>query len=116
MAAYLESKIQQACVRVFRYEYPGVTIFAIPNGGARTKTQGGILKAEGVLAGVADLFVMAARGKQHGLFIEMKIEDGRQSDTQRLFMKSALDAGYAYEICRSLHEFEITVKLYLKQK
>ncbi|MFH1496610.1 MAG: hypothetical protein ABII82_02175 [Verrucomicrobiota bacterium] len=36
----------------------GVTFFAIPNGGARTKAEAGRLKAEGVRAGVVDLILL----------------------------------------------------------
>lgn len=46
-------------------------IIAIPNGGARTRSQGAKLKAEGVKAGVSDLFVPAWL-----LWIEMKRSDG----------------------------------------
>ena len=51
----------------FRREYPSVRIFAIPNGGGRSMAQGAALKAEGVSAGVPDLFVPA-----WGLWVEMK--------------------------------------------
>lgn len=62
---------QVRLVSWFRRTYPGVRIFAIPNGGARSGPQGAALKAEGVQAGVPDLFVPA-----WGMWIEMKRETG----------------------------------------
>ncbi len=44
----------------------------IPNGGERNLAVAGKLKAEGVKAGVWDLFLPLPRGGYHGLYIEMK--------------------------------------------
>ena len=62
---------QREVVRWFRQTYKGVRIFAIPNGGIRSRATAGKLKAEGVSAGVPDLFVPA-----WGLWIEMKRQKG----------------------------------------
>ena len=66
-----EHEEQREVVRWFRQSWPGVRIFAIPNGGARSKATAGRLKAEGVASGVPDLFVPAWR-----LWIEMKRSKG----------------------------------------
>ena len=58
-------------VQWVRQTYPGVRIFAIPNGGQRSRTTGAKLKAEGVSAGVPDLYIPAWR-----YWIEMKREKG----------------------------------------
>ena len=55
----------------FRKTYPGVRIFAIPNGGARSVSQGMALKAEGTSKGVPDLYV-----PEWNLWIEMKRQTG----------------------------------------
>ena len=47
-------------------------LLAIPNGGLRNKVTAGKLKAQGVKAGVPDIFLPVARGRYHGLWIEMK--------------------------------------------
>ena len=62
---------QVRLVSWFRRTYPGVRVFAIPNGGARSGVQGASLKAEGVSPGVPDLFV-----PEWLLWIEMKRETG----------------------------------------
>ena len=62
---------QVRLVSWFRRQWPNVRIFAIPNGGGRSMAQGASLKAEGVQAGVPDLFVPAWL-----LWVEMKRESG----------------------------------------
>ncbi len=66
-----EHEEQRELVRWFRQTYSGVRIFAIPNGGARSKATAGRLKAEGVSSGVPDLFIPA-----WGLWVEMKRSKG----------------------------------------
>lgn len=68
--------------------------FAIPNGGLRSKKTAARLKAEGVKAGVPDIFLPVPVGLWSGLFIEMKRpKGGRLSDGQREFINS-LDPRY----------------------
>jgi hypothetical protein len=62
---------QVRLVSWFRRQYPDVRIFAIPNGGIRSASQGANLKAEGVSAGVPDIFIPA-----WSLWIEMKRSTG----------------------------------------
>ena len=62
---------QSMLVQWFRRSYPNVLIFAIPNGGARSKATAGKLKVEGVVPGIPDLFV-----PEWKLWIEMKRTKG----------------------------------------
>lgn len=66
-----EHEEQRELVRWFRQTWPGVRIFAIPNGGARSKATAARLKSEGVSSGVPDLFIPAWR-----LWVEMKRSKG----------------------------------------
>ncbi len=66
-----EHEEQRELVRWFRQTYKGVRIFAIPNGGQRSRATAGRLKVEGVSPGVPDLFVPA-----WGLWVEMKRQKG----------------------------------------
>ena len=78
-----ESMEQQGFVTWFRSRYPGVLIFAIPNGGKRSIRTALTLKAEGVVPGVPDLFIPEWR-----LFIEMKrTRGGIISKEQKAMMK-----------------------------
>jgi hypothetical protein len=107
-----ESKLQRQCVQWFRLQFPQLVLFAIPNGGRRGKVEAAIMKGEGVLAGVADLFLMLPSMEYNGLFIEMKTPDGKQSFGQREFERKAKENDYAYKICRSVDEFRDVILAY----
>lgn len=74
-----EHEEQREFVSWFRQNYPGVLIFAIPNGEKRGKAAAMRLKVEGVVAGIPDLHIPAWR-----VWVEMKKEkDGRVSASQK---------------------------------
>jgi hypothetical protein len=108
-----ESKLQQGCVLWFRHQHAEKLLFAIPNGGNRDAITGAILRKEGVLAGVADLFLAYPNRMFAGLFIEMKTKIGKQSDTQTAFGILAANYGYQYVVCRSFEDFKVVVTNYL---
>ena len=73
-----ETEEQEGFVNWFRAKFPGVLIFAIPNGGHRAISTAKRLKAEGVVPGIPDLHVPAWR-----LWIEMKrVKGGKLSAEQ----------------------------------
>lgn len=111
-----ESNIQRWCVFWFRRQYPRLArvLFAVPNGGARSRVTAAILKAEGVVAGVADLLLLVPSGQYHGLCIEMKTRRGRQQPTQKEWQREVESQGYKYTVCRSVDEFRETVSAYLR--
>lgn len=109
---HAESKLQAACVKWFRLQYPDTLIFAIPNGGARNAITGAILKREGVIPGVPDLFVAETNKEYAGLFIEMKSEKGRLTESQKEIHKQLYIAGYCVEVCHSFEEFKQDTLLY----
>ena len=70
---------QKGLINWFREKFPGILIFAIPNGEKRSISVAKRLKAEGVVRGVPDLYVPA-----WNLWIEMKRQKGgRVSAEQR---------------------------------
>lgn len=103
-----EHNIQVACVNWFRYVYRECMIFAIPNGGRRDEVTGAKMKAEGVLAGVADLVILAPN--RMVFFIEMKTRKGVQSMFQKQFQKLVNGMGFGYFVCRSFDEFKWAVE------
>ena len=99
---HVESRLQIACVAWFRAQYASIwnLLFSVPNGGARSKTEGAILKAEGATRGVADLLLLVARGGFGALAIEMKTTSKKsdQSDEQIDWETAATQAGNKYVV------------------
>lgn len=112
----LEHKLQSACVRWYRLQYPKMkhNLFAVPNGSKRDVVIGAKLKEEGVLAGVADLILLKSNRFYGALLIELKTPEGRQSDTQKEWQQKITNDGYKYVIVRSLEDFQREVKRYLE--
>lgn len=106
-----ESRLQILCVKWFRLQYPNAIIFSIPNGGNRNVREAKILKAEGTLAGVADLQVIN-NGKT--FFIEMKTEKGRQNANQKAFETKVKQHGFDYHICKSFEDFKTLINNEIK--
>lgn len=74
-------------------------LFHIPNGGSRNKIEAANLKRQGVKAGVPDLFLPIARGKYHGLFIEMKYGKNKPTQAQTEWLEALSKQGYAVVVC-----------------
>lgn len=111
-----ESEMQRACVRWYRYRYPqhASMLIGIPNGVATTERQGAILKAEGMLAGVADLLLLLPAMGYTMLAIEMKTDKGRQSPRQQAWQQEAERHGIRYEVVRSFDEFNYLIEPYMR--
>jgi hypothetical protein len=86
----------------FRRKYSPIRIFAIPNGGWRSKVTAMKLKAEGVSRGVPDLFV-----PEFNLWIEMKrVKGGRLSPDQHNWIAYLTEIGNTVLVCHG-HEHAI---------
>lgn len=83
--------------------YKGYICFSIPNHGIRSPRLGAYYKAEGLLPGVADLFILTQKTK--GIFVEVKSQKGKQQETQKLFQNNCEFLGYQYWLVKSLDEF-----------
>lgn len=97
-------------------------LFAIPNGGYRDPKTAGNLKAEGVKAGVGDVFLAQAVWPYHGLFMEFKVpgdrsrdkRQGKASPAQIIFRKAVMDNDFAHVIVVGWESARDTTNLYLK--
>lgn len=91
--------------------------FAIPNGGLRDKITAGKLKAQGVKAGVPDVFIPVPKmfnGVRYaGLWLELKKVNGVVSDAQRDWQAYLSNAGYAHRICVGYVAMRDATKLYM---
>jgi len=68
----------------------------------------------GVKAGVPDLFYPVPLGGYHGLFIEMKANNGRPSAVQKRWLKVLNDLGYKAVVCAGWEEARDVLIEYLK--
>lgn len=94
----------------------GAFLFAIPNGGQRNKITAARLKAEGVRAGVPDLFLAIPRAPYSGLFIEMKRAKkslSKVSKEQRAKQELFERVGYEVATCYGAEEAIYKIKNYL---
>jgi hypothetical protein len=106
-----EHEEQREVVRWFRQTWPGVRIFAVPNGGARSKATAGRLKAEGVASGVPDLFVPAWR-----LWIEMKrVKGGRLSAEQKDWIDYLQNVGYCVIVGKGADDAKAKISTFFDQ-
>lgn len=97
-----ESQLQASAIQWMQFQlHPNVIYFAVPNGEHRNIVTAKRLKGQGVMRGVADIILLYG-GK--ALCLEMKTEDGRQSEPQRVFEAKCVYQGIPYIICRSLDD------------
>jgi hypothetical protein len=96
-------------------KYPDLEwMYHIPNGGHRSKTTGGRLKAEGVKPGVPDICLPVPRGKFHGMYIEMKRrEGGIKTDAQIAWLTTLYNYGYYAITCYGWEDAAENLKRYL---
>jgi len=78
--------------------------FAIPNGGHRHIAVAKYLKAEGVTAGVWDVFCMIPVGSYKGLWIEFKVDKNKLTTEQKAFGERAIERGYQTLICYNIDD------------
>jgi len=96
-----------------QYDPELANLFAIPNGGKRHINVAKSMKAEGVQAGVPDMFLAVARGGYHGLFIEMKHGTNTISDKQKNCIDRLEAQGYTVSTCYGSEQAITVIKDYL---
>ncbi len=105
-----ESFLQQQCVVWYNNNYclkhhvPRGLIFSVPNGGSRDVREAMTMKLTGLLKGASDLILILPNKKL--IFVELKLENGRQSIEQVDFENRVKELGYEYFLCRNLEDFK----------
>lgn len=83
-----------------RNEFPELKLmFHIPNERHCDAKEGKRLKLMGVKSGVPDIFLPVPNGIYHGLFIELKAENGRLSENQMWWSHELNKQGYLSAVC-----------------
>jgi len=101
MAQPSEHLEQVSAVNWFESTYPGVLIFAIPNGGERHPAVAEKMRREGVRRGIPDLMIPAWR-----TFVEMKAQKGRLSEHQKDRIAYLSSVGYRCLVCCGFDDFK----------
>ena len=86
----------------------------IPNGGSRNKIEAARLKAQGVKAGVPDLFLPVPMHDTPGLYIEMKFGKNTTSKQQEWWIEQLQKHGYAVHVCWGADEAIAIIAAYME--
>ena len=98
-----------------RKEFPELKLmFHIPNERKCDPREGKRLKLMGVKSGVPDLMLPVARGRYHGLFIELKSGNGRPTDNQIWWKKELEGQKYMSAICYGWVQASEVILQYLR--
>lgn len=104
----------QACIR---REFPELKLlFHIPNERKCDPREGRRLKLMGVKAGVPDLFLPVPRGKYHGLFIELKAENGKPTESQLWWRNELNGQDYFSAVCCGWSQASELIISYLRSE
>lgn len=109
-----EHQEQCAVIRWFDIQCKPHRLFSIPNGGQRHAAVAAKLKAEGVRAGVPDLFLPVSRHGFHGLFIELKAKGGKLQTNQADWLAHLTEQGYMAVVCVGADKAIQTIREYLQ--
>lgn len=122
---HLESNEQKAVIkwaRLAQREYPCLKWLHCSLSGVKLRSvqEGARLKAEGMVAGICDLFLPYPNNNYTGLYIEMKKRNikgqskGIVSEAQKDFIEYANIVGYKAVVCYGADEAITTIKEYLQ--
>jgi hypothetical protein len=108
----VEDRLQTACanwIKAEKKQHGDIIGFHVPNGGNRSKSEGARFKAQGVLAGVADLIILT--DKPATVFVELKAADGRHLKSQKEFQADVTRIGFPYYIIKTDSHYEAVGEL-----
>lgn len=89
---------------------------AMLGGGRIGAIRANYLKAEGMRPGVCDLMLPGARGKYHGMFLEMKTTNGVLHPNQEEFIARVEEEGYFAPVCWGADDAINNLQYYLELK
>lgn len=112
-----ESSIQINLLNWFEYNRPDVFpfLFHFANERSSSPQHGRKLKRMGVQAGVADLFLAIPNKLFHGMWIELKSDNGKLSDAQQTFLAKMGMMDYSTYVTNSWESARDAILYYLSQ-
>ena len=111
-----EAMEQQALFRWAAYIPEIKYMYAVPNGGSRHRLEAANLKKQGVKAGVPDICLPLAKGKYHGLYIEMKYGRNKPSSSLAEYISYLNREGYKAVVCYGFEAARKVIEDYLRQE
>ena len=87
--------------------------FAVPNAGKRSYGAAMYMKAEGLRAGVPDVWLPVPNKKYCGLVMENKYGGNKLTDNQELWLRKLKRVGHYVCVCRSTEQMIKEVSKYL---
>ena len=100
-----------------RKKYPELRMLHhIPNGGTRDPVEAKNLLRAGVKKGVPDLSLPVARRGFHGLYIELKRENGIVSAEQKWWIEELTAQRYLARVCFGCREAAKLLEWYLQKE
>lgn len=95
--------------------YPSIGLmYHCPNGGRRDLKTAVALKRSGVKAGVPDICLPVARGKYHGLYIELKVGRNKPTEKQCEYLDALRREGFFAALCYGWRPASEIIENYLK--
>ncbi len=88
-------------------------MYHIPNGGKRNAREAARFKRMGVKPGVSDVHLPIPKSGYHGLWIEMKSENGKVSPAQSRFLMAMRKYGHKTAVCYGWKEAVAVIEEYL---
>lgn len=98
-----------------RQRYPELKLlYHIPNERKCSPQEGARLKRIGVKKGVPDLCLPSPKGRYHGLYIELKSELGRPTESQKWWQQELTEQGYLSAVCYGWKQASDCIVRYLE--
>lgn len=92
----------------------GIPIAHVPNEGKRSLQYGARLKKMGMQKGFPDLIIPLPKGKYHGLYIEVKVNNNTTTVDQKNWLTILHGNGYAATACWGIDDSLAVVNRYLR--
>jgi len=115
MALKLEQIEQINLIAWFKHEYPEFEkdIHHFANERKCSVIEGRILKRMGVIRGVSDIFIAIPANGKAGLWVELKVGDGKLSSDQKIFLERKTERGYDAVVAWGANAAKEIIKAYL---